>query len=145
MAYWLRLPSRLCRKSGDLDSIPEECWTLRFSHFAWHWARQCTDTRAAYIAALSIFFLLGFRQWRSRADRVVNLNTTILRWTFPTLWCICDTFPGILWIFNFLPLFLIFILFLALIRAGLIKGPQQTDEGWVYPWFYWIFLGKLFS
>ena len=28
-----------------------------------------------YIAALSLFFFLGFRQWRSRADRVVNLNT----------------------------------------------------------------------
>ena len=47
-------------------------------HFAWHWARQCTDTSAFYIAALSIsLFFLAYRQWRSRADRVVNLNTTI--------------------------------------------------------------------
>ena len=37
----------------------------------------CTDTPAFYITALSIYFFLGFRQWRSRADRVVNLSTTI--------------------------------------------------------------------
>ena len=44
----------------------------------WHWASQCTDTvtSAFYIAVLSKKFL-GFLQWRSCADRVVNLNTTI--------------------------------------------------------------------
>ena len=37
-----------------------------------------------YFAALSIIFLLlGFRQWQYRADRVVNLNTTI--W-LPLFW-----------------------------------------------------------
>ena len=47
-----------CKESGDMGSIPDECWNplLRLGHFAWHWARQCTDTRAFYIAALSIIF-----------------------------------------------------------------------------------------
>ena len=54
------------------------CWILpRRCHFAWHWARQCIDTRAFYIAALSVFFFLGFRQWRSRTDRVLILNMNI--------------------------------------------------------------------
>ena len=90
---WLRRTNGLvvktgCRESGDMGSIPDEFWNPlpRLGHFAWHWARQCTDTRAFYIAAavrpLYIFFL-GFRQWRSRADRVVNLNTTI---RLPLFW-----------------------------------------------------------
>ena len=47
-----------CRESGDMGSIPDDCWNPlpRLGHFAWHWARQCTDTRAFYIAALSIIF-----------------------------------------------------------------------------------------
>ena len=72
---------------GDFGSIPDECWNAlpRLRHFVWNWAaaRQCTDTRALYIAALLIIFFLGFRQWRSRADRVVNLNTTSL---LPLFW-----------------------------------------------------------
>ena len=50
-------------ESGDLGSIPDECWNtlLSLSHFAWHWACLCTDTRTFYIAALSIiFFFLDF-------------------------------------------------------------------------------------
>ena len=38
-----------------------------------------------YCCALYIFFL-GFRQWRSRADRVVNLNTTIRLALFWRTW-----------------------------------------------------------
>ena len=77
-----------CRESGDMGSIPDECWNPlpRLGHFARHWARQCTDTRAFYIAALSIIFFLGFRQRRSRADRVVNLNTTIQLALFWRTW-----------------------------------------------------------
>ena len=73
------------RESGNLGLNPDECWIsrLRLGHFAGHWARQCTATCAFYIAVLSIFFFLGFRQWRSRADRVVNLDTTI--W-LPLFW-----------------------------------------------------------
>ena len=50
-----------CRVSGDLGSIPDECWNplSRHGQFAWHWASQCTDPSAFYIAALSrIFFFL---------------------------------------------------------------------------------------
>ena len=43
-----------------------------------HW-----NARFLYSCALHIFSILGFRQWRSRADRVVNLNTTI---RFPLFW-----------------------------------------------------------
>ena len=55
------------RESGNIGSImiPDECWHAlqRLSHFAWHWACQCTDTSAfnLNIAALSIiFFFLDF-------------------------------------------------------------------------------------
>ena len=73
------------RESDDLGSVPNEWWNAlpRLGHFAWHWARQCADTRAFYIAALYNFPPLGFRQWRSRADIVVNLNTTI---RLPLFW-----------------------------------------------------------
>ena len=45
-------------ESGDMGSIPDECWNAlqHLCHFAWHWARQCTGTSAFYIAALSIIF-----------------------------------------------------------------------------------------
>ena len=36
-----------------------------------------------YSAAHSIFYFLGFRQWRSRTDRVVNLNANI---RIPLFW-----------------------------------------------------------
>ena len=42
-----------------------------------------TGTRAFYIAVLSLFFILGFRQWQSSADRVINLYTTI---QLPLFW-----------------------------------------------------------
>ena len=50
------------RESDDLGSIPDVCWNAlqRLRHVAWHWARQCTDKRAFYIAALSIIFFLDF-------------------------------------------------------------------------------------
>ena len=43
-----------------------------------HW-----HARILYCCALYNLFFLGFRQWRSRADRVVNLNTTI---QLPLFW-----------------------------------------------------------
>ena len=43
------------------------CCTI--AHFAWHWARQYTDSHA-FILLLSIFLFFWFRQWRSRADRL---------------------------------------------------------------------------
>ena len=72
-------------KSGDLGSIPAGFWNLLppLGHFAWHWARQCTDTRAFYIAALSIIPFFRFRQWRSCSDRVLTLNINI--W-IPLFW-----------------------------------------------------------
>ena len=78
-----------CRESGDIGSIPDECWNLlqRLGHFVWHWVRQCTDTRAFYIAALSIIFfpwISSVAIWR--ADRVVNLNTTIWLALFWRTW-----------------------------------------------------------
>ena len=69
-----------CRESGNMGLIPDDYRNLlqRLGHFVWHWASQCTLTCTFYIDVLSIiFFLLGFCQWQSRADRVVNLNTTI--------------------------------------------------------------------
>ena len=72
-----------------MGSIRAWCWNLlpRRGHFAWHRARQCTDTRAFYIAALSIIFLLlGFRQWRFRTDRVWTLNMNIRLPLFWSTW-----------------------------------------------------------
>ena len=60
------------RESGDMGSNPEECWNAlqRLGHFAWHWARQCTDKRAFYLAALSIIFFswissVAISRWQS--------------------------------------------------------------------------------
>ena len=39
-----------------------------------------------YIAALCIFFFVGFRQWRSRADRVLSLNMNIWHALFWSTW-----------------------------------------------------------
>ena len=83
-----------CRESCDMGSIPDDCWNPLqcLCHFVWHWAHQCTDTRASYIAVL----FLGFRQ--SRADKVVNLNTTIqlaLFWRTQT-WALASTCPHVL-------------------------------------------------
>ena len=37
------------RESGDMGSIPDECWNAlpSLGRFAWHWARQCTDGLSA--------------------------------------------------------------------------------------------------
>ena len=74
----VKVSSSKCCSSG---STPAECWNLQqpLGHFAWHWARQCTDKRAFYIAALStIFFpfdfisgdlaLTGFSLWTWTSD-----------------------------------------------------------------------------
>ena len=52
---------------------PTGCWNSLqpLGQFAWHWARQCTDTRAFILLNSQA---LEFRQWRSRADRVLTLD-----------------------------------------------------------------------
>ena len=59
MAYWIRLVAESLVTSVRFRRSAE---TL--GHFAWHWAHQCTDTRAFYIvarwAALYVFFVLDF-------------------------------------------------------------------------------------
>ena len=80
-----------------MGSIRACCWILlqRRGHFAWHWASQCTDTSAFYIAALSIIFLLlGFRQWRSRTDRISTLNMNIRRHPTSTVLEQLESCPG---------------------------------------------------
>ena len=68
-----------------MGSIPVACWNFLppVCLFAWHWARQCTDTRAFILLCSLYFFFLGFRHWQSRADRGINLNKTI--W-LPLFW-----------------------------------------------------------
>ena len=46
-----------------------------------HW-----DTRFLYCCALNIFLLLGFRQWRSRADKVLTLDMNIRLPLFWSTW-----------------------------------------------------------
>ena len=55
MAYWLKWV--VVSRQIWVSSL-EEWWnTLSpLGHFEWHWARQCTDTRAFYTAALYIPF-----------------------------------------------------------------------------------------
>ena len=77
------------RESGDVGWIPDECWNSCCTPAILcgtepDSACQCTDTLAFNIAVLSIFFF--FRQWRSRADRVVNLNRTIWLALFWRTW-----------------------------------------------------------
>ena len=43
-------------------------------------------TRALLYCSLSINFSLGFRQWRSRADRLLNLNMNIRLVLFWSTW-----------------------------------------------------------
>ena len=62
------------------DSRRELKLSLPLGHFSWHWAYQCTDTRA-FILLRSLF--LGFHQWQSRADRVLTLNMSI---RLPLFW-----------------------------------------------------------
>ena len=63
-ALWLW---RVAVRSSDRRSIPLECWKCLppLGHFAWHWARQCIDTRAFYIAAAMLRFLNYFFSWIS--------------------------------------------------------------------------------
>ena len=69
MAEWLRLVvDSLETRVRLLHSAESFC--PRRGHFAWHWARQCTDTRAFYIAALSIIFFswissVAISRWQS--------------------------------------------------------------------------------
>ena len=62
---------------GKRNSLPP------LSHFEWHWARQSTDTSAFILLHSLHFFFHGFRQWRSRADRVLALNMKI---RLPMFW-----------------------------------------------------------
>ena len=49
-----------CRESGDMGSIPKECWNP-LQCLCWHWASQCTDMCYFYITVLSImYFFLDF-------------------------------------------------------------------------------------
>ena len=74
-----------CSESGCSGSILAGCWNSLppLGHFAWHWASQCTDSGAFCIAALSIIFFFGFRQWWSCSDRVLTLNMNI---RLPLFW-----------------------------------------------------------
>ena len=86
MAEWLRLV--LCLLFADMGSISAWWWILLplHCHFALHWASQCTETWAFYIAALSKKKNLGFRQWLSRSDRVLTLNMNIRLPLFWSTW-----------------------------------------------------------
>ena len=70
-------------ESDDLGSIPDECWNALRGQFAWYWARQCTDTRAYYIAVLSIISFFWISSVAISRWRVVSLYTTI--W-LPIIW-----------------------------------------------------------
>ena len=88
MAQWLLLVKTGCRESGDMGSIPEECWNalqrlLRcLGHFAWHWASQCTDTSPFYIAVLSIFsswiLSVEISRWQSCKSWHNHVTSTVL-------------------------------------------------------------------
>ena len=88
MVEWLRLVVNSLEILVRFQHAGAWCWILllRCSHFAWHWARQCTDMHAFYIAALTIIFFLGFRQWQSFTDRVLTLNMNIWLPLFWSTW-----------------------------------------------------------
>ena len=73
---------------GDMCSIPDECWiSLQPSAILRGTEPVGALTRTLlYCCPLYNFFFLGFRQWLSCADRVVNLNTTILLLLFWRTW-----------------------------------------------------------
>ena len=87
MAQWLRwvADSQATWIPPDLDSNPARCWNslLPLGHFAWHWARQCTDTLALFAKLSIICFFLDFVRGYFCTDRAVNFNTTIL---LPLFW-----------------------------------------------------------
>ena len=76
MAQWLRLVAEsratLAQflKSAETLATPRPFCVALSPSVHWH-------AGFLYFCALYDFFFLGFRQWRSHADRVVNLNTTI--------------------------------------------------------------------
>ena len=94
MNPWLSIVRRLGFHSSSV---------LKFSAAPWpfcvalspsvHW-----HASFLYCCALYNFFFLGFRQWRSRADRVVNLNTTIQLALFWRTWtrALASTRPHVL-------------------------------------------------
>ena len=63
-------PGRREPELGDLGLIPDEL--CRASAIL-----RGTQAELFILLRSLYFFFLGFRQWRSRADRVVNLNTTM--------------------------------------------------------------------
>ena len=70
-----------CIDSEDMDSHQSlaGCWNslLPLGHFAWHWARYCTDTHALYCFTIYNSLCLGFRQWQCCTDRVLTLKMNI--------------------------------------------------------------------
>ena len=72
-------------ESGDMGLIPDECWNslLRLSHLA---LSPSVQWPACFLYCCTLynfkFCFLGFRQWRSRTDRVVNYTTNWL----PLFW-----------------------------------------------------------
>ena len=71
---------------GDMGSNPAQCWNSRPPVRPFCVALTLSvDWHASflYCRALYTFFLLKTRQWRSRADRFVNLNTNI---RLPLFW-----------------------------------------------------------
>ena len=71
MPQWLRLIGVIQFPHGA-EILSAARWP-----FAWHWARQCTDMSAFILLHSLLFIYFGFRQWRSRIDRVLNLNMNI--------------------------------------------------------------------
>ena len=70
------------RESGDMGSIPDECWFLlqRLCHVVWHWAHQCFDMRSFYIAALSILFFSWISSVAISRKSIWFTKSVILTW-----------------------------------------------------------------
>ena len=82
-------------ESRGSGSITSWCWILPppLGRFAWHWlrhwARQCTDTRAFYIAALSIFSFswissVAISHWQGFNSEHEHPTSTILEHLWPS-------------------------------------------------------------
>ena len=74
------------RQSGNCGSNPVGCWNSLqpLGHFAWHWACQCTDTPAFYIAALFIIIWISsvaISRWQG-----FNFNMNIRLTLFWSTW-----------------------------------------------------------
>ena len=61
------------------------CWNslLLLGHFAWHWARHCSDNMFCVLYIYSPWIL----QWHSHAERVLTLNINI---QLPLFWNTCQ-------------------------------------------------------